>query len=111
MEYAHVSVKFPRELDDGIEQFLEDTGIYTNKSEFIKEACRSHLQVLQDDTAIAALRLEQLLAKAEQRSVSDEELRAQLEALRTAVDADPAEIEAAVAEAREDTAEHVFERS
>lgn len=49
-----------------IERFLDETGIYTKKSEFIKEACRTHLRELNDDTAIAALRLEQLLAQAEQ---------------------------------------------
>ncbi|UPM44534.1 ribbon-helix-helix domain-containing protein (plasmid) [Halocatena salina] len=43
MKYASVSVKFPIELDTEIERFLDETGIYTNKSEFIKEACRAHL--------------------------------------------------------------------
>lgn len=111
MKYASVSVKFPVELDDEIERFLEETGIYTNKSEFIKEACRTHLQTLQDDTAIAALRVEQLLAQAEQRSVSDEELHQRLEELRAAVDADPDEIADAVAAAREETAARTFEQS
>lgn len=111
MKYAHVSVKFPRELDEEIERFLTETGIYTNKSEFIKEACRSHLQTLQDDAAIAALRVAQLLAHAEQRSVSDEELHERLEELRAAVNIDPDELEAAVAAAREETAERTFEQS
>lgn len=111
MKYAHVSVKFPDELDEEIERFLDETGVYTNKSEFIREACRSHLQTLQDDTAIAALRLEQLLARAEQRPVSDEELQRRLADLRAAVDADPEEIDTAVAASREETAERTFKRS
>lgn len=111
MDYAHVSVKFPRELDEEIERFLEETGMYTNKSEFIKEACRRHLHTLQDDAAIAALRVAQLLAQAEQRTVSDDELHDRLEELRGAVDADPDEVEAAVAAAREETAERTFEQS
>ena len=28
-EYANVSVKFPEELDRELEQFLEETGVYT----------------------------------------------------------------------------------
>ncbi|MFC4360230.1 ribbon-helix-helix domain-containing protein [Halobium salinum] len=44
MNYASVSVKFPVALDTEIERFLDETGIYTNKSEFIKEACRAHLR-------------------------------------------------------------------
>lgn len=111
MEYAHVSVKFPRELDAEIERFLVETGLYTNKSEFIKEACRSHLQTLQDDAAIAALRVAQLLAQAEQRSVSDEELHERLAELQATVDVDPDELEAAVAAARDATAERTFEQS
>ncbi|WP_434530243.1 ribbon-helix-helix domain-containing protein (plasmid) [Haloarcula sp. NS06] len=81
MKYASVSVKFPVELDTEIERFLDETGIYTNKSEFIKEACRSHLRDLNDDTAITALRLEQLLAQAEQSRQSDSDIDAELAAL------------------------------
>ena len=81
MKYASVSVKFPVELDAEIERFLEETGIYTNKSEFVKEACRAHLRGLNDETAIAALRLEQLLADAEQSRESDSEIDAELAAI------------------------------
>lgn len=109
MKYAHVSVKFPRELDREIERFLEETGIYTNKSEFVKEACRNHLHTLQDDAAIAALRVEQLLARAEQRSVSDQELHERLGELRAAIDANADEIEAAVTNSREETADRTVE--
>lgn len=111
MKYANVSVKFPEDLDTELEQFLEETGIYTNKSEFIKEACRTHLQTLQSDTAVAALRLEQLLTKAEQRTESGEELQERLADLQAAVDADQEAITTAVKEAREDTAKQLFDRS
>ena len=106
MRYASVSVKFPVELDTEIERFLEETGIYTNKSEFIKEACRGHLRDLNDDTAIAALRLEQLLAQAEQSRESDRAIDTQLTALGEKVD--PDDLERAVTEAREKTAEQVY---
>jgi antitoxin ParD1/3/4 len=106
MKYASVSVKFPIELDTEIERFLEETGIYTNKSEFIKEACRAHLRDLNDDTAIAALRLEQLLAQAEQSRQSDREVEAELAALGEKVDSD--DLEQAVKEAREDTSENMY---
>lgn len=106
MKYASVSVKFPVELDTEIERFLEETGVYTNKSEFIREACRAHLQGLNDDTAIAALRLEQLLAQAEQSRQSDDDIDAELAALGEKVDAE--DLERAVEEAREETAEQVY---
>ncbi|OTF01220.1 ribbon-helix-helix domain-containing protein [Halorubrum sp. SD683] len=106
MKYASVSVKFPVELDAEIKRFLDETGIYTNKSEFIKEACRSHLRELNDDTAITALRLEQLLAQAEQSRQSDGDIDAELTALGEKVDAD--DLEQAVDEAREETATQVY---
>ncbi|MFC6941192.1 ribbon-helix-helix domain-containing protein [Salinirubellus sp. GCM10025818] len=106
MNYASVSVRFPVDLDTEIERFLDETGIYTNKSEFIKEACRAHLRKLNNDTAIAALRLEQLLAQAEQRRAPDSEINAGLAALGGNVDAD--DLERAVEEAREETSEQVY---
>ncbi len=106
MKYASVSVKFPVELDTEIERFLDETGVYTNKSEFIKEACRSHLRELNDDTAIAALRLEQLLADAEQSRESDSKIDTELTALSKTVDAN--DLEQAVEAAREETAEQVY---
>ncbi|MDS0300958.1 ribbon-helix-helix domain-containing protein [Halogeometricum sp. S1BR25-6] len=106
MKYASVSVKFPVELDTEIERFLDETGVYTNKSEFIKEACRAHLRDLNDDTAIAALRLEQLLAQAEQSRESDSEIDAELAALSEKVDA--GDLERAVEDAREETSEQVY---
>ena len=106
MEYASVSVKFPVDLDAEIERFIDETGIYTNKSEFVKEACRSHLQELNDDTAITALRLEQLLARAEQNRQSDDEIVAELETLGERVD--PDDLERAVEDGREETADTVY---
>ncbi|WP_276256530.1 ribbon-helix-helix domain-containing protein [Halomontanus rarus] len=103
MKYANVSVKFPKELDRELEQFLEETSIYTNKSEFIKESVRRHLIELNNEPAIAALRVEQLLARAEQEPVSDDELHARLNDLRQRVD--EAEVEDAVEAAREETAD------
>ena len=103
MKYANVSVKFPEELDRELEQFLEETGVYTNKSEFIKESVRRHLIELNNEPAIAALRVEQLLARAEQEPVSDDELHGRLDELRQRVDEE--EVADAVAAAREETAD------
>jgi len=102
MEYANVSVKFPKELDSELEGFLDETGVYTNKSEFIKEAVRRHLRDLNTDPAIAALRVEQLLGRAEQATVSDNDLHDRLDELRQQVDATA--VEEAVETAREETA-------
>lgn len=106
MNYASVSVKFPVALDTEIERFLDETGIYTNKSEFIKEACRAHLRDLNDDTAIAALRLEHLLTQAEQSRESDSEIDAELAALGENIDS--RDLERAVEEAREETSDQVY---
>ena len=106
MKYASVSVKFPIELDTEIERFLDETGIYTNKSEFIKEACRSHLRELNNDTAVAALRIEQLLAQAEQSRQSDSDIDAELAALGEKVDAN--DLKQAVEKARKETPEQVY---
>jgi len=106
MDYAHISAKFPRELDTEIERFLDETGFYTNKSEFIKEACRSHLRDVNSDAVIAARRAEQLLANAEQNPEEAETLKARLEELGE--DVDPDELADAVAEAREDTADSIY---
>jgi antitoxin ParD1/3/4 len=109
MEYANVSVKFPQELDTELEHFLEETGVYTNKSEFIKEAVRRHLRELNREPAISALRLEQLLARAEQNHVSDDDLQARLADLQQHVD--HAELADAVETARETTADQYTNQS
>ena len=109
MEYANVSVRFPKELDQEIERFLDETGIYTNKSEFIKESIRRNLTALHDDSAIAALRVEQLLARAEQNPISDDELHDRLTTLQERVDADA--VADAVETAREETADEISDQS
>jgi len=109
MKYANVSVKFPEELDREVERFLEETGVYTNKSEFIKEAVRRHLVELNDEPAIAMLRTEQLLARAEQEPIPDDELAGRLDALRERVD--EAELTDAVATAREETADEFLDQA
>jgi antitoxin ParD1/3/4 len=106
MDYAHVSVKFPRDLDTEIERFLDETGFYTNKSEFIKEACRSHLRDVNSDPVVAARRAEQLLANAEQDPEESKALKARLEELGE--DIDPDDLSDAVAESREETAESIY---
>ena len=107
MKYASVSVKFPVELDAEIERFIDETGLYTNKSEFIKEACRSHLRELNDDTVVAALRLEQLLAQVEAETRPERDIEAELTSIAENIDAD--ELERAVKQAREETAEQIYE--
>jgi Arc/MetJ-type ribon-helix-helix transcriptional regulator len=109
VEYANVSVRFPEELDRELERFIEETNLYTNKSEFIKESVRRRLVELNDEPAIAALRLEQLLARAEQRPIPDDELRDRLETLGRHVD--DSDLSDAVASAREDAAEDVLDQA
>jgi antitoxin ParD1/3/4 len=106
MDYAPVSVKFPRELDTEIERFLDEAGFYTNKSEFIKEACRSHLRDVNSDAVVAAHRAEQLLANAEQNPEQSKALKARLEELGE--DIDPDDLADAVAQSREETAESIY---
>ena len=106
MDYAHVSVKFPCELDAEIERFLDETGFYTNKSEFIKEACRSHLRDVSSDGVIAARRAEQLLTNAEQNPEESAALKTRLEELGE--DIDPDDLADAVTESREETAESIY---
>jgi Arc/MetJ-type ribon-helix-helix transcriptional regulator len=103
MEYANVSVRFPRELDTEIERFIEETGVYTNKSEFVKEACRAHLRQLNDEPALAALRLERLLARAEASGLDEGAIGDRLDELGEKVDAES--VERATREAREDVGE------
>ena len=107
MEYAHISAKFPAELDAEIEQFVDETGLYTNKSEFLRDACREHLEQLHEEPAVAALRLEQLLARAEQSPVADEAIDDRLDSLRERVDIE--RLADATEAAREDTADQFAE--
>jgi Arc/MetJ-type ribon-helix-helix transcriptional regulator len=109
MKYANVSVKFPEDLDGEVERFLEETGVYTNKSEFIKEAVRRHLLELNDEPAVAALRAEKMLARAEREPVSDDDLHDRLDALRKSVD--EAKLSDAVSAGRTETAEEFLDQS
>lgn len=106
MEYAHVSAKFPKELNAEIERFLDETGFYTNKSEFMKEACRSHLRDVNSDAVIVARRAEQLLAHAEQNPADADTLTARLEELGQTVD--PDDLAESVAKSREKTADSIY---
>lgn len=107
MKYAHVSVKFPQELNDEIERFIDETGVYTNKSEFIKEAARRQLMEVNNEAGIAALRLEQMLSRAESNPISDEELHSRLDELSAKVS--PEAAAEAVEQGQRDTADVVFD--
>jgi len=109
MEYANVSVKFPEELDRELEQFLDETGVYTNKSEFIKESVRRQLLQLNNEPAIAALRVEQLLARAETTQNTTTDLNDRLDELRTQVDEEA--LTDAVDTARKETARRYDDRT
>lgn len=98
-----MSVRFPRELDTEIERFIEETGVYTNKSEFVKEACRAHLRQLNEEPALAALRLERLLARAEASGLDEGAIGDRLDELGEKVEAE--NVERATREAREDVGE------
>jgi antitoxin ParD1/3/4 len=108
MQYAQVSVKFPTDLNDEIEQFIEETGLYTNRSEFVKDASRRLLQEYHNDVGVAALRLEQLLDQAE-RERRDEDVRAELADIRDTIGQrlDPADVEDAVTASRRQTSERI----
>lgn len=108
MDYANVSVRFPSDLDAEVERFVEETGVYTNKSEFVKEAVRRHLIALNDEPAVAALRAEKLLAQAEREPVADDELRERLDTLRASVD--ESEVSDAVESARSETADRFLDQ-
>jgi Arc/MetJ-type ribon-helix-helix transcriptional regulator len=107
MKYANVSVRFPSRLDTEIEQLIEETELYTNKSEFVKEACRARLTELQREPTVAALRLERLLARAESDQTDRETVDSRLSELAAAVDDD--DLQSAVTTAREETAERLLD--
>lgn len=109
MQYAQVSVKFPTELNDEIEQFIEETGLYTNRSEFVKDASRRLLQEYHNDVGVAALRLEQLLEQAERNRQPDEDVRTELADIRDTIGnrLDPDDVEEAVTASRHQTSERI----
>ena len=113
MQYAQVSVKFPAELNDEIERFIEETGLYTNRSEFIKDASRRLLQEYNDDVGIAALRLENALERAERDRRSDEAIREELADIRATIGTRlrPSDAEEAVKQSRRDTSDQSYGRT
>ena len=113
VQYAQVSVKFPAELNDEIERFIEETGLYTNRSEFVKDASRRLLQEYNDDVEIAALRLENALERAERDRRSDEAVREEVADIRatTGTRLNPTDAEEAVEESRRDTSDRFYGRT
>lgn len=102
------SIRIPPELDTEVARFVEETGVYMSKSEFIREAVRTHLQELNTDAGIMALRLEQALSRSNQaREMDSEEIHETLDAIADEVDPDT--VDTAIEAAEEDVAESVLE--
>lgn len=102
------SIRIPPELDAEVARFVEETGVHMSKSEFIREAVRTHLRELSTDAGIMTLRLEQALERADQaRDVDSSEIHETLDAIAAEVDSDA--VDAAIQEAEEDVATAVFE--
>lgn len=102
------SIRIPPELDAEVTRFVEETGVHMSKSEFIREAVRTHLRELSTDAGIMTLRLEQALERADQvRDVDSSEIHETLDAIAAEVDSDA--VDAAIQEAEEDVATAVFE--
>lgn len=101
------SIRIPPGLDAEVNQFVEETGIYASKSEFIREAVRTHLQELHTDAGILTLRLHQALARADSRSDHDQDtIHETLDTIADDVEADA--VEAALQAAEEDVAAAVL---
>jgi Arc/MetJ-type ribon-helix-helix transcriptional regulator len=101
------SIRIPPELDAEVARFVEETGVHTSKSEFIREAVRAHLRELNSDAGIMALRIEQALARAESADDMDsEEIRETFEEL--AAEVDPEAVDEALRGAEEDVAAAVL---
>ena len=101
------SIRIPSELDAEVTRFVEETGVHMSKSEFIREAVRTHLRELSTDAGIMTLRLEQALERADQaRDVDSSEIHDALDAIAAEVDSDA--VDTAVTEAEEDVATAVF---
>jgi antitoxin ParD1/3/4 len=102
------SIRIPPELDAEVARFVEETGVHMSKSEFIREAVRTHLRELNTDAGIMTLRLEQTLERADQaRDVDSSEIHETLDTIAAEVDSDT--VDAAIQEAEEDVATAVFE--
>lgn len=105
------SIRIPPELDAEVNRFVEETGVYASKSEFIREAVRTHLQELHTDAGIMTLRLHQTLARADRGSDLDrDEINKTLDTIAATVDPDA--VDEALQEAEEEVAAAVLtERS
>jgi antitoxin ParD1/3/4 len=102
------SIRIPPELDAEVARFVEETGVHMSKSEFIREAVRTHLRELNTDAGIMTLRLEQALERADQvRDVDSSEIHETLDTIAAEVDSEA--VDAAIQEAEEDVASAVFE--
>ena len=101
------SIRIPPELDAEVARFVEETGVHMSKSEFIREAVRTHLRELSSDAGIMALRLEQVLEKADHADdVDSSEIHDTLDSI--AAEIDPDAVDAAIRDAEEDVARTVF---
>lgn len=101
------SIRIPPELDAEVARFVEETGVHMSKSEFIREAVRSHLRELSTDAGMMAIRLEKTLERAEQaHDVDSSAIHETLATIAAEVDADA--VDAAIQDAEEDVATTVF---
>ena len=101
------SIRIPPELDAEVARFVEETGVHMSKSEFIREAVRSHLRELSTDAGMMAIRLEKTLERADQASdVDSSEIHETLDTI--AAEVDPDTVDAAIDSAEEDVATTVF---
>jgi antitoxin ParD1/3/4 len=102
------SIRIPPELDAEVARFVEETGVHMSKSEFIREAVRSHLRELSTDAGIMTLRLEQALERADQaHDVDSSEIHETLDTIAAEVDSET--VDAAIDDAEDDVASAVFE--
>ncbi len=101
------SIRIPPDLDAEVNRFVEDTGIYASKSEFIREAVRTHLQDLHTDAGIMALRVRRALARADRPSDREQaEIHRTLDAIGD--DIDDEAVDAALQAAEEEVAAAVL---
>lgn len=106
---APTSVRFPTDLDEEVDRFLEETEYYASRNEFIKEAVRTHLQRLNNDAGIFALRIEKMLERTEGMSANEldrKEINSALDDLAEGIDAES--LNASIEKAESDVDEAVF---
>lgn len=101
------SIRIPPELDAEVARFVEETGVHMSKSEFIREAIRTHLRELSTDAGIMTLRLEQALERTNQTGdVDSNEIHDTLDSIAAEIDSDV--VDAAIRDAEEDVATAAF---